>query len=112
MNGDVTYSSIVGWSFSNTRLPEDEIRKLKQLLIQKNKTKIQCIDNNYISNKTDEDNFREISLEDEKSAVEQVSQKLEKMYLDLNEKNSRIDFLIKKNRALEQQKKEKNCTIM
>ena len=64
-----------------------------------------------MSTKDSSDKFYDISIEEEKAAVKQVSQKLERMYLDLNEKNSRIDFLIKKYRELEQKKNEKNCTI-
>ena len=91
-----------------------EIEKLKKLLAEKPRedVKINNVNNDYIANKEPSDNFYDISIEEEQSAVKQVSQKLERMYLDLNEKNSRIDFLIKKYRALEQQKKEKNCIVM
>ena len=90
-----------------------EIEKLKKLLLEKKEIpiKINNVDSSYLSNKDSSDKFYNISIEEEKAAVKQVSQKLERMYLDLNEKNSRIDFLIKKYRELEKKKNEKNCII-
>lgn len=99
-----------------------EIEKLKQLLKAKNNnsvgdlhvhpnSKINNVRSDYVLKKNDPRKFYDISLDGD-SAVKQVGQKLERMYLDLNEKNTRIDFLIKKYRELEEKKKDKNCRIM
>ena len=68
------------------------MKNLKITPTKKDNIKIDNLDNNYITNKNKDDNYWEISIEDEKTAVKQVSQKLERMYFDLNEKIQELIF--------------------